>query len=217
MGGGLRRATPGESGATPGLSGVGPGMSETSPEESRAPRRHLRRALEVIPTANKTGHSLSLYSLFFAQSTPLHCATGPLRTLFFLLFQGPAPFVCGGAPLAIWMGPFPVGAEAALVGRGTTLYSPSASLSTPCRSPSAHCRGPRYARNQRHPQTQLRDWPHLTVHWTGSGPIGCNPLGGDSAPLRRPCVKPRPLPLHDSGATPALARMRLQRSPHPAP
>ena len=33
----------------------------------------LRRTFGIIPTANKTGNSLSLYSLFFAHSTPLPC------------------------------------------------------------------------------------------------------------------------------------------------
>ena len=45
-------------------------------------RRVLRRALGRIPTANKTGNTLSLYTLFFAHSTPLQCAIGPLSTFF---------------------------------------------------------------------------------------------------------------------------------------
>ena len=52
--------------------------------------------LGIIPTSrnSKTGNFLSLYSLFFAQSTPLHCAIRPLS-----LFQGPTPFprVWGGS------------------------------------------------------------------------------------------------------------------------
>ena len=43
----------------------------------------LRRALGIIPTANKIVNSLSLCSLFFARSTPLHCAIRPVSTLFF--------------------------------------------------------------------------------------------------------------------------------------